>query len=986
MTDPVPSVALRFKPVLDAAPDAMVITDRLGRMVVVNAEAERLFGYPGDELLGAAVEMLIPARYRPAHPHHRNRYFTDPRTRPMGAIGGLELFGLRKDGTEFPAEISLSPLETEDGMFAITAIRDVTARKKVESHVKALLEAAPDAMVITDQRGKVVLVNAQAERLFGYTRDELLGQRVEALMPARFRAVHPKHRSEYFAGPRPRPMGAGGSELFGLRKDGTEFPAEISLSPLQTGDGVLAITAIRDIAERKRGEEERRRLHAQLEATLAELEVAYGKTKELERLKTRLFANVSHELRTPLALIVGPAEKLLASGLAGEVRRNVEVIARNARTLVKHVNDLLDVTKLEAGKMTLEPVRVDVAHLVRVVASHFEALAAERSIDYGIDVPPALVAAADVEKLQRVLFNLLSNAFKFTPPGGSVRCALAPERGEGAALDEGFRLEVADSGPGIPLPRREAVFARFVRGDDEAARRVGGTGLGLAIAKEFVELHGGRIEVGDAPEGGALFTVHVPPRALAGSVEGPATDAGAAYGKGVVEELRSPPAPVFAPEDGGARRPRVLVVEDNPDMTRFVGETLAAEFEIATAPDGEAGLAEALARPPDAIVTDLMMPRMSGDQLVRAVRAHRELDAVPMLVITARSDDALRVQLLREGAQDYVMKPFVAEEVRARVGNLVAVKRAREVLRGEVTTQSRDLVALAGVVAARKRELEAALAVTELARDESQRASAVKTRFLRLVSHELRTPLTALHLQLQRLTRETAHPLDEHQREVLRRGSLAATRLTGIVEALLHEAQIASGRLVVQVEDVDVAALVHKVLEEARPQAEDKKLDLRLRSPEHVPWVETEPRFLQLILTNLVGNAIKFTEAGAVTVAIESGGEDVKVSVIDSGPGIAAEDQARLFEPFERGTRAAEGFVPGLGLGLAIVRDLANAIGARVDLASALDAGSTFTIVLPRRQPASARGVAFTRRGTGPGKGGGGSAPAAEPGPAPRAD
>ena len=359
----------------------------------------------------------------------------------MGGVGGLELFGLRKDGTEFPAEISLSPLETEDGMFAITAIRDVTARRKGESYMKALLEAAPDAMVITDGRGKVLLVNAQAEKLFGYSREELLGQRVEALIPQRFRAAHPSHRTAYFAEPRPRPMGAGHLDLYGLRKDGTEFPAEISLSPLQTEDGVLAITAIRDIAERKRTEEERAHL-------LEELGAAYEKSKELERLKTQFFANVSHELRTPLALIVGPADELLAADLAGggPARRGRHRAERaDAREARERPARRVEARGRQDGARALG---VDVAQLVRLVAAHFDALAAERELAYAVEAPPTLPARVDPEKLQRVLFNLLSNAFKFTPVAGRIRCSLRAEERRGLGPRRGLRDRGGGQRPG----------------------------------------------------------------------------------------------------------------------------------------------------------------------------------------------------------------------------------------------------------------------------------------------------------------------------------------------------------------------------------------------------------------------------------------------------------------------------------------------------------------------------------------------------------
>jgi PAS domain S-box-containing protein len=246
-----------------------VVVDAGRKIVFVNEQTERLFRYPRLELLGQTVEILVPEELRQSHLSHRARYVADPRVRTMGPA--LELRGRRKDGSEFPIEISLSPLVTDEGLLISSAIRDITERKKSEAKFRALLESAPDATVIVDAAGRIVLANSQTLQLFGYAREELLGKKVEILIPPQLHDRHRVHRAMYFDEPRARPMGSG-LELHGRRKDGSEFPVEISLSPLETEEGVLVSSAIRDITTRKRIEEAQRRSAEAIERMVRELD------------------------------------------------------------------------------------------------------------------------------------------------------------------------------------------------------------------------------------------------------------------------------------------------------------------------------------------------------------------------------------------------------------------------------------------------------------------------------------------------------------------------------------------------------------------------------------------------------------------------------------------------------------------------------------------------------------------------------------------
>jgi signal transduction histidine kinase len=704
-----------------------------------------------------------------------------------------------------------------------------------------------------------------------------------------------------------------------------------------------------------KGTERMRREGVALEKAMSDLSMLYQRTRELDQRKTDFFANVSHELRTPLTLILAPVDALLRrTDLSEEARAELQVVRRNARGLLGHVNDLLDVQKLDARKLSVSYRAIDLAELLRGSISQFDTLAREREVRLSLVAPAALTAQVDDDKILRVFLNLLSNAFKFTEPGGAITIELrsVSDKAQGQIA----LFSVGDSGPGVAPEDRTRIFERFAQGTSSAQGRAGGTGLGLAIVRELLELHGGKIEVGTSPLGGALFEARLPLRAPEGALVAQDTRGSREGATGALrasKELAESLAPFASgqPSDASATDlPRVLLVEDNDDMRRLLAGLLRARYRVIEARDGEQGLYEAEREPPDLIISDVMMPKLTGDELVSRVRQNAALDRVPILLLTAKADEELRSRILRAGAQDYLLKPFESEELLARVHNLIAMRRAYSLLRSEVAAQQGDVEALSREVISQKRSLEGALEAAKLAREEAEQASRQKSDFLSLVSHELRTPLTSIRLQVERLNRGRTGVLNAHQSEAVGKIQRSYGRLFDMVESLLQFGRLELGRLQVGAAELDLVAITHEVIEELRPRAEEKGLALSLAEVSGAMPMVSDRELVRLIVANLCDNAIKYTASGEVQVSlIRHDDGELSIRVRDTGMGIELREQQRVFLPFEQLEPVRHKQGSGVGLGLALVKRVADALNAQVALESQQGVGSTFSVTFHAR-------------------------------------
>jgi signal transduction histidine kinase/DNA-binding response OmpR family regulator len=469
------------------------------------------------------------------------------------------------------------------------------------------------------------------------------------------------------------------------------------------------------------------------------------RAEEIARIKSKFFSDISHEFRTPLTLILSPLEEMMATGVLEPGR--VKLMLRNGRRVLSLVSQILDLSRIESGELPLRTSPGDLAAFTRVIGASFQSLAESHDIGFELDIAPAPIPMMfDAEKVERVIVNLLSNAFKFTPAGGTVRLSVkhctAPERAPSVSI------AVHDTGIGIAAEEQQKIFDRFYQAGASASRAHEGAGIGLALSKELAILHGGTIAVESQPGIGSTFTVSLPlvlpdAGALAATVQ-PVT-----VRADETAETESEESILSLAQDLSSDLPLVLVVEDNADLREYLCDTLAAHYRVINAANGAEGAARTLESMPDLIVSDVMMPGMNGYELCAQVKGDERTSHVPVILLTARADRESRLEGLGTGADDYVVKPFDAEELRLRIKNLIEQRRN---LRERFRTQF--VLAPTPATARSAEELFLLRVRDAIERNMSDEHFTVET-----LVHEVAMSRAHLHRKLQALTNRSARQL-----------------------------------------------------------------------------------------------------------------------------------------------------------------------------------------------------------------------------------
>ncbi|MCX5741383.1 MAG: PAS domain S-box protein [Proteobacteria bacterium] len=638
---PIDATTLPFHDLVDASPDGIVVVDREGAIVLVNAEGERMFGYTRGELAGRPIELLVPDRVRHAHPRHVESFITAPRLRPMGS--GRELFGRRKDATEFPVEISLSPITTGDGLLVVAGIRDITQRRAVEADARranaylvSAVDAIQDAFALYDEHDCVVLVNSACRQLLGTTLDgAIIGRGFAEVLPAALAAGVFDFSNE--------------SRDALLARWFAYHENPVGLLEVRTGSGRYL-----RVVERRTPEHGTVSLMVDVtDDVLREAEL-----RSASAAKSEFLSSMSHELRTPLNAVLGFAQLLerdRKQPLSDRQQERLKHVMRGGEHLLKLIDDVLDLSRIEAGGVAISREPVGVHDVLAEVATTLEPMATRAQIQLEIAPLPAILprVIADRTRLSQILMNFGSNAIKYGKPSGRATFGVTV----GASR---VRIAVIDDGIGIPVDKHDKIFEPFQRAGQEAGP-IEGTGIGLVISKRLAEMMEGIVGFTSDTGRGSEFWVEIPIHEMH-------TDESCA------PAIRGP---TVSPLVTSVVRHCVVYVEDNPSNIAFMRDLVddLPSVELLTAPTAEIGIELIRTHRPAVVIMDINLPGMSGLEAVKQLAALEETRAIPVIGLSAAALMKDTTRAKEAGFYRYLTKPVKVAELTAVLEEILLARR-----------------------------------------------------------------------------------------------------------------------------------------------------------------------------------------------------------------------------------------------------------------------------------------------------------------------
>lgn len=691
------------------------------------------------------------------------------------------------------------------------------------------------------------------------------------------------------------------------------------------------------------------------------IEAQAEKLKELDRFKTRFFANISHEFRTPLTMIIGPLENAL-SGLYGPIehtlKRQVGIMLRNAQRLLRLINQLLDLSKLEAGKMELRAQRRNVVQFLESVLLSCTPLADKKDIKLNFESSsPEIELLYEPDKFEKVFFNLLSNALKFTPEGGTITFTVDTKEPTEVFTQGAAEIRVKDTGRGIPPENLPHIFDRFHQVDGSNTREHEGSGIGLALVHELIMLHHGSIEVKSEVGAGTEFIVQIPlgdkhlsSEQITADVLG--DDLLNPSSTGVITELATESMdfdheqkkkaldnPYNGPDPMiGAKL--VLIVDDNHDVREYVSGILSEHYVVHTAVDGIDGLEKVASLNPDLVISDVMMPRMDGNELCQRIKQNLDYDHIPVILMTARATNELKIEGLEMGADDYIAKPFNARELLVRARNLMVIRHQEKQLKGLNESLEQKVADQLTQMLSERLKYEEELVQ---AKEKAEASSRLKSNILDNVNHEFRTPLAGIIGSAEILEMDVADPLQEFVGFIKQ----SAYRLQSTLDAVVDLSALESENINLDLEVVDFVKVLEDSVSRLKPVAIRKGLQFYAQLENKAAPILADERALENVLDHLIDNAVKFTHDGKIQIAIDQDADHVTMTLQDTGIGIASEFMPKLFDAFVQESDGISRSYEGIGIGLTIAHKLIEQMDGSLELESQKNEGTTVTLSFP---------------------------------------